>query len=71
MTKQQRTTAPIEDVLLFTAQHLTESAYERFTQGGVSHVELKVFYDVVRDWSRKSEEVLEAMNKLGIRDETA
>jgi hypothetical protein len=68
MTRQRGTTRlPVEDVLLLTAQELTESAYEKFTEGALSQTQLKTFYEVVRDWSKVSEQVLETMNKLGIR----
>jgi hypothetical protein len=71
MTERRTTKAPIEDVLLFTVQQLTETAYEFFSQGEISQIQLKEFYDVMSNWSRASEQVLETMNKLGIRDETA
>jgi predicted NUDIX family phosphoesterase len=59
--------APVEDLLLFTAQQLTETAYDRFIEGVVSQDQLKQFYDVVRIWSRISEEVLETMQEFGIQ----
>lgn len=64
MTRQR---APIEELMLHAAQDLTESAYERFSEGEVSQAQLQTFYGVLRDWSRASEQVLETMNKLGIR----
>jgi len=67
MTEQRTTKAPIEDVLLFTAQQLTETAYDRFTEGVVSQIQLKEFYEVLSVWSATSEKVLETMHKLGIR----
>ena len=63
----QRASAPVEDVLLFTAQQLTETAYERFSEGEVSQDQLKEFYGVVSNWSRASEQVLETMHRLGIQ----
>jgi hypothetical protein len=63
MTEKRTTKVPVEDVLLFTAQQLTETAYDRFTEGVVSQVQLREFYEVVRDWSRASEQMLETMNK--------
>jgi len=64
MTRQR---APVEDVLLFTAQQLTENAYERFIQGQLTQPELKQFYTVLRNWTAASENVLDAMNKIGIQ----
>ena len=68
MTAERQTTrAPVEDILLFTAQQLTETAYDRFAEGVVSQDQLKQFYEVVRTWSRISEEMLDTMQNLGMR----
>lgn len=64
---RQRASAPVEDLILHAAQEITESAYERFSEGKVSQAQLKEFYGVVSNWSRASEQVLETMQKLGIR----
>jgi len=68
MTGEKRATkVPIEDLMLSAAQQLTETAYDRFTEGAFSQMQLKDFYDVVRDWTKASERVLETMQKLDIR----
>jgi hypothetical protein len=66
-TARSEMKAPVEELMLHAAQDLTESAYERFSQGELSSVQLKQFYEVVRDWSKASEEVLETMQRLGIQ----
>jgi hypothetical protein len=67
MTEQRTTKAPVEEVLLFTIQQLTENAYERFTQGEVSQAQLKELYGALSNWTRASEQVFETINRLGIR----
>lgn len=69
-TMQQTTQAPIEDVqdvLLCTGQQLTDSAYDRFTQGKISRDQLRQFYVIVRVWSKASEDVLEVMQRFNIK----
>ena len=68
MTSEQlKTKTPIDDLMLHAAQEITETAYERFSEGEVSQDQLKEFYGVVSNWSRASEQVLETMHRLGIQ----
>ena len=67
MTEQQTTKVPLESLMLRAAQDLSDNAYERFIQGQVTQPELKQFYTVLRNWTAASENVLDAMNKIGIQ----
>ena len=67
MTWHGTTKQPIEDLMLHAAQDLTDNAYERFVEGQVTQVELNRFYEVLKGWTTASENVLDAMHKIGVQ----
>lgn len=56
----------LEEKIVSLDEQLTDAAFERFTEGGVSHEQLRQFYEALRDFSQAAEKVLNVMHKTGV-----
>ncbi|MBA4312675.1 MAG: hypothetical protein C0417_08595 [Chlorobiaceae bacterium] len=51
----------IEDIFLFTAQEVSEKAYEKYSSGEISQAELAEIYHLLKHWTLESEQLLKIL----------
>jgi hypothetical protein len=51
-----------EETILLAGERLNEAVFQRYTDGELSFEDLQSLYNLLREWSRLSEELLELLN---------
>jgi hypothetical protein len=51
-----------EETVLLAGERLNEAVFQRYTDGELSSEDLQSVYNLLREWSRLSEELLELLN---------
>lgn len=52
----------VEECILFTVQEITESVYEKFSEGALSVEELRAIYVALHKWAQTGERLLNLLN---------
>jgi hypothetical protein len=51
-----------EETVLLAGEQLNEAVFQRYTDGELSSEDLQSVYNLLREWSRLSEELLKFLN---------
>jgi hypothetical protein len=51
-----------EETVLLAGERLNEAVFQRYTDGELSSEDLQSVYNLLREWSRLSEELLKLLN---------